>query len=364
MSHGTGAFPSPPDERDWDIAELMAGEPIRSIPADFASDLGPLLDQDGIGACVAFAATGIRNWQEHADEGRWAFDTPSAYQTYQWLKHGHGSFGGDGMPGIEGSSARAVWDLARTEGIPARSGPPRRIAAYYRLSGVPGSEAWVATMQQVILVHGPVSVVMPWADNWFSSPTGDGILPHPTVARSSHMFARTGWRTIGGQRYWRHRNSWGAWGVTDSFGHRGEFLTPVEFDGLFGVRLDEAWKTIDITGDSPTPPPEVGMLPVYSINPALVDLPVGTQLYREDGKTPLVKVSAGGVGRFSPGLAFAGKLAVEISTGGIHQYAVANVADCRNIRPIAPLADCTAAIETATAPLAARLAAIKTAGGW
>jgi hypothetical protein len=249
------------DPRNHNMADLITADV--PVPDSLDYDLGPVLDQDGIGACVAFAATSIRSHQEHIDEGAWAFDTDSAFTAYEWLKHGHGAYPGDYVQG-EGSYPKAVWTLAKDEGIPGRDGKPRRIAAYYQLQGDPGSEAWVATRQQVLLQYGPVSVSSAWPGNWWSCGTS-GFLPLPRGVAGGHMFVCKGFWLKGpvgsvadGRsptgRYWRYRQSWGdAYARKDQYGRGGEFLLPFESDTSYPVfgTGGECWKTIDIKGDGP-----------------------------------------------------------------------------------------------------------------
>ena len=75
-------------------------------------------------------------------------------------------------------------------------------------------------------------------------------------------------------------------------------------------------------------------LPITEAVPKLVDLAIGTQLYRLDGATPLVKLSkSGGTGLWSP-FASGANRAVRISTGGIVQLALVRTADCANVRDL------------------------------
>lgn len=74
-------------------------------------------------------------------------------------------------------------------------------------------------------------------------------------------------------------------------------------------------------------------LPITEAIPKLVDLAVGTQIYRLDGTTPLVKLSSGGTDLWSP---FASGInrAVRISTGGLVQLVLVRTAACKNVRPV------------------------------
>lgn len=112
---------------------------------------------------------------------------------------------------------------------------------------------------------------------------------------------------------------------------------------------------------------EADMLAITDRTAVTVDIPVGRQLYALDGKTPVVKVSnvVGALSPFSSGT----NRAVYITTGGVLQLLLARTADCV-IHPL-PATDCAPLVAAATEPLkvqlsvaSARLAAIKTAGGF
>ena len=74
-------------------------------------------------------------------------------------------------------------------------------------------------------------------------------------------------------------------------------------------------------------------LPITEAAPKLVDLAIGAQLYRLDGTTPLVTLSSGGTGLWSP-FASGSNRAVQISTGGLVQLALVRAADCANVRDL------------------------------
>ena len=109
---------------------------------------------------------------------------------------------------------------------------------------------------------------------------------------------------------------------------------------------------------------ETAMLPIYDAAPRdqLVDLAIGTPLLRLDGKTPLTPVKSGGVGVQSPFATSSTQRLVRISVAGVVQAAIVATAACGHMRPRLP--DCEALVVAASEPLKARLAAIKTAGGW
>ena len=349
MRHATGyAWKHPAaaiaaaDSRNWTFSTLLAGAaliPYQLIP-DFDLDLGPVLNQGDEPACTRFAVTAIRNGQELIDEGSAPFSSAEALQSYRYLKAGDpsGVWPGDGIPYGVGDIPLYVWQYEKAVGSVGPDGKTRKIAGYYQNDKQPSdtNQSWLDLVFNVLVTAGAVSVSSAWPDNWFPNPAPSGVMPYPGGAASGHMWAVKGKKTINGVIHARCRQSWGAdWGAIDTHGRSGEFLIPVSYFALVSrLGLNECWKTVDVIDDHPSP--EVGMLPVYSIAPAYVDLAIGVQCFKEDGKAALVKVSSGGANRFSPGLAYAGKRAVEITTGGVRQYAVVNLADCTNVRPIPP----------------------------
>ena len=98
-------------------------------------------------------------------------------------------------------------------------------------------------------------------------------------------------------------------------------------------------------------------LPITEAVLKLVDLAIGAQLYRLDGTTPLVKLSSGGMGLWSP-FASGANRAVQISTGGVVQLALVRTADCTNVRPASAAVDDEAAFN---AGVDAAVAAAETA---
>ncbi len=334
--NGLGALPTPPDQlaRAWPVRLALAELPT-AAPAKFHSPkCQPVtLNQGAFGACVAYSGAYIQASQELADEGRQllpgVLDPLHAYALVKGLPWPLTSLSQDPSPGL---NPPQLWDYTKRVGWPTKDGSPRRVdAAYYSLGRPSSDAAWLAAVQQTILQLGPFQMTSSWPDNWWNTDAA-GFMPTPSsTLAGGHAYESCGWdlHADGSWDLICHQ-TWGAFGHDpehpDHFRVRAAWLDPLGW---------EAWKVIDLV-DAPTPPLEVGMLPVYSIDPKFVDLAVGVQCFREDGKTPLVKVSSGGAGRFSPGYAYLGKRAVEINTGGVRQYAVVNAADCSNVRPYAP----------------------------
>jgi hypothetical protein len=323
------------DPRNYNMADLIVTEV--AVPDDLDYDLGPCLDQDGVGACVAFAATAIRMGQELVDEGTFEFNTDSAFTAYSWLKKGHGAYPGDGVD-AEGSYPSAMWQMAKVEGVPGIDGNARKIESYWQLQGTPGSAAWIETQLQVLTQFGPVSVATPWPGNWWGCGPS-GILPFPAGLAGAHMYVKKGHTLVGPKgalaagmspsgRYWRMRQSWGdaAYTRRDRYGRAGEWLLPFEAEAAYPNAFGgngEIWKTIDITGDDPTPGGD--MVPAKDKTARLLSVPAGTQLYALETGAPLVKVAA--TSRLLSPFAYSlTQYAVIVTTSGVQQLVRVNKA--------------------------------------
>jgi len=320
------------DPRNYNMADLIVTEV--AILDDLDHDLGPTLDQDGVGACVIFGVTEVRMWQEFIDEGTFEFDNNSAFTGYKWLKEGHGAWPGDGI-NAEGSIPLYGWQLAKLEGIPGIDGNPRKIDAYWQLMGEPGSPEWIETQLQVITQYGPVTVASAWPGNWWSCGPS-GILPYPQGTAGGHQWVKKGYWFTGpkGQlaqgmspsgRYWRMRQSWGdVYQRADRFGRKGEWLLPFEADGTYpNFWTGEIWKTTDIKGDDPTP--GGNMVPAKDKVARLVNVPANTPLYDIETGAALVKLSASAK-LYSPFSVNATQYAVIVTTGGTQQLVRVNKA--------------------------------------
>ena len=351
MIPGTGfawddpaASASQTSDRHWPFSLLVSGEdPLPSRYLD--PNLRPnALNQDGIGACVAFAACTIWDAMEHKDWGRHLFATGTfgtpdsgnptgAYLAYRNLKRGFGSYPGDGLPTVEGSYPEQVWKLAKAEGLPDKDGKRHKAAAYYAQKLT--DAASLDVVRRTIMATGPVNIATPWPSNWFAAPTGPRyILPAPLAIAYGHSYTCVGWETYAGVLCMTFVNSWGAWGSP-----QGIFRYPASwlFDRPLGPQV--AWKVVDIRENAPTPPipqPEGPMLTLVDKIARTVDSAVGKQLWRADGTTPLVKLSSGVLDLASPGR-YANAAGITyyglvISSGGIPQIAWIKVPDCTNVR--------------------------------
>jgi len=226
-----GAIQSPPDERDYPIADLFAAfsvppRPEAVLPAGWYVPLmPPVYSQDGP-KCVPFHLKTLKAYQDHLDQGPTWYDFDTA------------RFFTDIGGGPDGAIVRVALDRLLKVGYPTvghSDASKHRIAAYYAVPKVR------LAIKQAIHAFGPLSIALPWFDSWFS-PHSNGVLPRPTHVHSGHAIVLYGWNdTLGWKGEptggWLLRNSWGA-----DWGDRGHCLLPYAYDGA----IWEVWKTIDV----------------------------------------------------------------------------------------------------------------------
>jgi hypothetical protein len=350
MEHALGyaidhplAIASRESKTHYPIALLMEGEPYQAPPSRyFCPDVAPnALNQDGVGACVAFAVETIWNAVEHKDWGKWLFDTgkyvrdPSPYEqptgaflAYHWLKNGtpDGSFPGDGIPGVDGSYPEAMWKMGKVYGFPDATGKLHKVEAYY--TGPLGSMEDFAVLQQVLMTLGPVNIAGVWFQSWMKPPDAPRYIVEPGgMTNGAHSYTIVGWETYEGIIYLTFVNTWGEWGSPQ---------------GIFRVKLTDYFKApmgpqiyykATDRKDAPLPPLKGDAMRMADTKPRLISVPVGTQLYRPDSVTPSIKLSRAVVDGYSPFAVDSVSYALRITTGGASQIAVVRKNKCTNVKP-------------------------------
>ncbi len=371
MTHGLGYLHGHPLElasranpRRWDISLLLGTVGPVAVPAHYICPDAPpsALDQDGIGACVAFSGTNVRQAQDHADWGKWLYGSGTwtgsgastgAYLAYWYLKHGtpDGSWPGDGIPDIDGSWPEAFLRMALAYGVPDMEGRPHRISAYY--AGNLADAADLLSLKQAVVTFGPVVFGIPWPNTWMRNPPApDYEMPFATDMVGGHAIACVGWDDDADGTWLVFVNTWGQW--TDA---RGTFRVRADWlmAAPFGPQV--YWKAVDVP-DAPTPPaPEDAVItaaPDTAATPwdVLLDLRAGCAITASDGRA--VPLRSGGAGVWSPFATDTTRRAVRFSSGGIAQLGTVALADCSNMRPRAdPGADYDAGLDAAAAAVAA-----------
>jgi hypothetical protein len=223
---GLGWIESPPDDRDWHVADLYAATGTAApdaLPSAYhvPAPLYPVTDQGASPMCVAYSAAGEQGWYDLRDTGLALFD-----ETLFFSQIG-------GTP--SGAVIRDALARRLSAGYPVSGHPElagrHRIAAYY---AVPVAQADLCA---AILSFGPLVLGTPWANAWFR-PRSDGTLPPFDHAVGGHAIVAVGWDATG----LRLRNSWGA-----DWGQAGEATLP--WSELAHVR--EAWKAVDVIEPKP-----------------------------------------------------------------------------------------------------------------
>jgi hypothetical protein len=226
---GLGAIPSPPDARDFALPlDLAAPLPARHV----ATLMPPVGNQGNTGRCVAFACTGLKQWEERRDgHGFLRLDPQWLYERAQAV---------DGIPlPHEGTTCRAALSVLLKQGQPVVGQPAtgqNRIAAYY---AVPMT---VDGIKRALAQWGPVLIASTWFNSWFRPVNGALPAPSGGVA-GGHARLLFGWDDAAGGGSFLARNSWGrSWGVNGNSYDAYRYLMPA---------LHDAWRAVDVIGDRP-----------------------------------------------------------------------------------------------------------------
>lgn len=221
MAHGTGALPSPTDERDWYLPTPAAAAAAGAASGLSAFRLGnrpPLTDQLITPHCVAYSIAYEQNWQDYVEHGRfYNFNEPTFFYR----------IGGN----ASGAFARAGLDELIGRGYPEQDSTPSEASHQARVyTRVTQS---VQAVKNAIVACGGVLGVGPWYDNWTEGLNAKAVLPTPSGGSSGHMVWYVGWDEYGilGQ------NSWGS-----AWGDGGLFRMPW---WVFSQRMSEVWTTLD-----------------------------------------------------------------------------------------------------------------------
>jgi hypothetical protein len=199
--YGLGAIESPPDPRDYPIADLYAALGLEAValPARYRhAPMPTVLNQHTTPQCVAFSAAAEQMAFDIRDQKSWfTFDEARFFTMI------------GGGPG--GADVRVALGVRKATGYPTvghDDAGSHRIAAYY---AVPRD---VLSIKQAIFTFGPLILATPWANSWFHPV--NGVLPAPSGGiAGGHAIVAYGWDDAG----LLLRNSWGAaWGVAgDAF---------------------------------------------------------------------------------------------------------------------------------------------------
>lgn len=215
---------SPPDERDYRLTMLMAGEVLNEekINSNFC---GPIYDQGASGFCWAFAATAYLNWLYNKHRANSQHHLSPLFVAQQVKTSAYSDY-----PAQEGESIRAAIKGVQKAGSVAEvrfpyglyegglafrlpSAELLRISERFRI----GPYAAVDTLDEIttsLSLGNPVLVGVLWTDRFLQGyqldfPFGKSIGGHAILLLDNYpnkvLFGRKGWI--------KFQNSWGSdWG--------------------------------------------------------------------------------------------------------------------------------------------------------
>lgn len=227
--YGLGLVPSPPDARDYQIADHI--DMATPLPAKWMvwgdGSVPPVMDQGATPKCVAYSNCGEANFIEWQDESRWhSFDPDWLYAECKKR---------DGFAG-DGTSIRVALSIRKNIGLRTKGHSDEaqhKVKAYY---AVPYSDGGLAIKQAMYQTKGPILIGTRWYKSWFK-PKANGLLPAPDSYIGGHATYLWGWDDT--RKVFYGRNSWGR-----DYGSYGNYLMPYQY--VSGAHFHDAWRVTDI----------------------------------------------------------------------------------------------------------------------
>lgn len=198
---------APPDTRHLEAYPFgVTADPSIVIEKEIARPTLDAYDQGATPKCVAFSTSKVVNWFNKYD-----FDAPWLYDRCKEV---------DGMPGVDGTNARAACDVLRTQGHlrrvkgkPVKAGPSLK-------HGISGNR-WAQSVDEIRAVFAtatpqPVLIGIDWYDAWFT----------PDVSRAGgywlQMISQAG-QIAGGHEIgvWAVSDKRQAFGLSNTWGKQG-----------------------------------------------------------------------------------------------------------------------------------------------
>ena len=253
--HTTGALLSPPDARDYRVAQFSpAGSTKLPAALDFRAVLHPVRNQGAEGTCVGHALTAVMGYQQNTQ-------APAGQQPDREILSPRDAYEGARMVdpvlgGGEGAYPRAALKYAQRTGVcredrwpyfekqrgTPRAGAPEsryanRILTYSRIPLA------VQALKESLYWHGPALITVP-VDQGFQACGADGRIQSRGLSLGAHAITLAGYDDA--RQAFLIRNSWGA-----GWGDKGDGWLP------YSWALHEAWTC---TPALDAPPPEVSWL--------------------------------------------------------------------------------------------------------
>lgn len=232
LPYGLGAFPSPADPLDHELALDQAAPLARRyvLGKQTPISLAPHLDQGKLPECGGYSGAGVKRYQEKVDgNGVLNLDPHWLYRRSRLRS---------GLPASSvGTTGRAVCATLLHEGIPIvghpDTAPSFRIASY---AAVPFTvDGFARALAQYA---GPILVGMAWPENFFRPVKG--VAPRPNEKVGGHLIDGIGYDLDMLPELFGCALLYNSWG--DTWGGRGNVWVPFAY--LFQL-VHDLWKLLD-----------------------------------------------------------------------------------------------------------------------
>lgn len=243
-----GALKDPIDNRDFAIRKIL--RPIKLAPmVDYEAKMGPVKDQLNRGACVAFAASAVKEFQERRQRRTKQNYDFSEEWLYRLIMHpGGGAYPRDAFKSMAANGVPRerympyvpeASDDTKLPFEPSKSAV--RNALYYKTESFARLTS-LEEMKQSLAINGPFVIGVDWLDGWFN-PRGETYNGYPILQTGmgsdvgGHAVAIVGYDDL--RQVMKFKNSWDtSWGK----GGYAYFHYNVIRENLW-----DAWATLDVT---------------------------------------------------------------------------------------------------------------------
>lgn len=250
-----GCIKDPEDRRDYRATMRLAAEPpILPGRWSWRSSMTPVRNQGGLGSCVGFACTALKEFQE-VHQRPWTPFKDSSEMFVYW-----GAKEIDPWPGRQGTSIRCALKVLAQKGLPPERGwpyldraapghtPPTKpkwwsygvarwgkIGAYYRLDSLQEVKEWLVS-------NGPVVAGVAVGTSFFTPQKHEGCpdgsfveMPESTIGGHAILLVSYNDLAVFPGGIFGFKNSWGlGWGDSGYGFFSDEYLLVHGFD-LWGV---------------------------------------------------------------------------------------------------------------------------------